>query len=237
MNDAQNPLDGNGSVSSKEGTRSKPVLRDTAYRKFMDYLLSGQLKPGRLVSQRELCEAIGASIGAMREALKRLEAEKVITLIPQRGVMVREPSEKEINDIYEIRKIFEVHAVRVFAVTGDLQKIAEIKAQTKEAIEGKAETRKELGLLSRERSLVDDLLHQLIIGALNNTTLDEMFDRLQVRVSVSRLSVQPRFMDSLPGLNEHLEIIEALENRDKEAAETLMSVHLEKGRRRAVGLD
>lgn len=237
MNDAQKPLDGNGSVSSKEVTRAKPVLRDTAYRKFMDYLLSGQLKPGRLMSQRELCEAIGASIGAMREALKRLEAEKVITLIPQRGVMVREPSEKEINDIYEIRKIFEVHAVRVFAVTGDLQKIAEIKAQTNEAIEGKAETRQELGLLSRERSLVDDLLHQLIIGALNNTTLDEMFDRLQVLVSVSRLSVQPRFMDSLPGLNEHLEIIEALENRDKEAAETLMSVHLEKGRRRAVGLD
>ena len=237
MNDAQKPLVGKSADSSKESTRSKPVLRDTAYRKFMDYLLSGQLKPGRLVSQRELCEAIGASIGAMREALKRLEAEGVVTLIPQRGVMVKEPSEKELNDIYQIRKIFEVHAVRIFAETGDSQKLTKIKAQTMEVIAGKAETRQELGQLSRERSLVDDLLHQLIISALNNPTFEEIFDRLQVPVSVSRLSVQPRFMDSLPGLKEHLEIIEALEARDQDAAEALMLHHLEKGRRRAVGLD
>ena len=85
-----------GSLSLRAG-RSKPVLRETAYRKFMDYLMSGQLRPGLLVSQRELCESTGATIGAMREALKRLEAEGIITLIPQRGVMVREPEEKEIT--------------------------------------------------------------------------------------------------------------------------------------------
>ncbi|NQW00287.1 MAG: GntR family transcriptional regulator [Rhodospirillales bacterium] len=237
MNDKQNSTGEYESKSAAHGGRAKPVLRDTAYRSFMDYLLSGQLKPGLLVSQRELCETTGSTIGAMREALKRLEAEGVITLIPQRGVMVREPSEREINDVYEVRKIVETHAIRAYAESGDLDKIAEVKQQTLDTMGRKPETRQEIAQVSRERSLIDDRLHQIIINSMNNQTLDELFERLRLPVQVSRLSVQPRFIDSLPGLNEHLLIIDALEKRDGEAAAAILMDHLEKGRRRAVGLD
>ncbi len=237
MVDQVNADEGGNLGSHSRSERSKPVLRDTAYRSFMDFLLSGQLKPGLLVSQRELCETTGSTIGAMREALKRLEAEGVITLIPQRGVMVREPSEREINDVYEVRAIIETHATRVYAESGDLEKIAEVKAKTIEAMERKAETREEIAQVSRERSLIDDRLHQVIIQSMQNRTLNETFERLRIPVQVSRLSVQPRFVDSLPGLNEHLEIIDMIEKRDADAAVKLMATHLEKGRRRAVGLD
>jgi len=237
MSDPQNPSDDYDVGSTSRPGRAKPVLRDTAYRSFMDYLLSGQLKPGLLVSQRELCETTGSSIGAMREALKRLEAEGVITLIPQRGVMVRDPSEGEINDVYEVRKIIETHAIRAYAATGDMAKIAKVKQQTLDAMGRKAETRQEIAQVSRERSLIDDRLHQVIINSMNNQTLDELFDRLRLPVQISRLNVQPRFVDSLPGLNEHLQIIDALEKRDSDLAANLMLDHLEKGRRRAVGLD
>jgi len=223
--------------SNTRSGRSKPVLRDTAYRSFMDYLLSGQLKPGLLVSQRELCETTGSTIGAMREALKRLEAEGVITLIPQRGVMVREPSEREINDVYQVRTIIETHATRAYAESGDLENIALIKQQTVETMARKPETREQIAQVSRERSLIDDRLHQVIIQSMHNHTLNDLFERLRIPVQVSRLSVQPRFVDSLPGLNEHLEIISQIEKRDADAAVKLMAIHLEKGRRRAVGLD
>lgn len=237
MSDPHNPQDNYEANAAPRSGRAKPVLRDTAYRNFMDYLLSGQLKPGLLVSQRELCETTGSSIGAMREALKRLEAEGVITLIPQRGVMVREPSEREINDVYEVRKIIETHAIRAYVIDGDMDKIVEVKQQTIDAMERKAETRQEIAQVSRERSLIDDRLHQIIINSMNNRTLDELFDRLRLPVQVSRLAVQPRFVDSLPGLNEHLLIIDVLEKRDGALAAELMLDHLEKGRRRAVGLD
>lgn len=235
MNDSQSSAD-EEDLATRPG-RAKPVLRDTAYKNFMDYLLSGQLKPGLLVSQRELCETTGTTIGAMREALKRLEAEGVITLIPQRGVMVREPSEAEINDVYEARVIIEAHATRQYAESGDLEVIAEVKQQTLDAMARKAETRQEIAQVSRERSLIDDKLHQVILQSMNNQTLNEIFDRLRLPVQVSRLSVQPRFVDSLPGLNEHLEIIDAIQKRDADEAVKLMKEHLEKGRRRAVGLD
>ena len=107
--------------------RSKPVLRDVAYGRLMELLLNGQLKPGLLVSQRELCERTDTSIGAMREALKRLEAEAVVSLIPQRGVMVREINQKEINDAYQLREFIEIPAIRHYCEHVDRNLIAEIR--------------------------------------------------------------------------------------------------------------
>ncbi len=237
MSDQEYLPDETGLSTSSRAGRSKPVLRDTAYRSFMEYLFSGHLKPGLLVSQRELCESTGSTIGAMREALKRLEAEDVITLIPQRGVMVREPSERELNDVYEVRKIVETHAIRQYAQSGDLELIATVKQQTLDAMARKAETREQIAEVSRERSLIDDRLHQIIGQSMDNQSLDDIYDRLRIPVRVSRLNVQLRFVDSLPGLREHLDIIAALEVRDGDEASRLMMDHLEKGRRRAVGLD
>ncbi len=237
MNESQNRTDETDSRSSRSASRPKPVLRDTAYRKFMDYLMSGELRPGLLVSQRELCESTDTTIGAMREALKRLEAEGIITLIPQRGVMVREPDEREINDVYETRKIFEAYAAQIYAESGDLDKIAEIKEQSLEVLNRKVETREESARLSRERLIVDDLLHQTLIGNLNIQLANEIFDKLRIQIQVTRLGVQPRFVDSRPALREHLVVIEALEKRDGKAAAQAMIEHLEGGRRRAVGID
>lgn len=217
----------------------KPMLRDAAYRNFMNYLFSGRLKPGRLASQRELCEATGSTIGAMREALKRLEAEGVITLIPQRGVMVREPDTREILEVYQIRQLVEPPLARRYAESGEPARIAEVKRQTLDYLERGTvvETQEQAAGLLRERSRIDDLFHQTVLGALGNQTLDRMFDQLRLTFQVNRLSVQLRFTDSLPGLREHLTVIEAIERRDGAAAEQAMAGHLESSRRRSIGLD
>lgn len=217
--------------------RTKPVLRDVAYQKFIDELLLGRLKPGLLVTQRELCEATSTNLGPMREALKRLEAEGIISLIPQRGVIVIEPSVKEINDLYEFRKIIEPHATRVYAESGDLNKIADLKQETLKIIHRKATTRKEIALLSRQRVQVDDRFHEILLRGLDNDAVDQVFQKFRIQSQISRLAVQPRFHDSLPGAHEHLIIIEALEDRDGDAAVKAMQDHLERGRLRAIGLE
>jgi DNA-binding GntR family transcriptional regulator len=218
-------------------SRPRPVLRQAAYRSFIEYLLSGRLKPGHLVSQRELCEATGTTIGSMREALKRLEAERIVTLIPQRGVIVREPSEKEINDIYEFRRLIEPQAARSYAENGELDIVASIKSRTLAVQEVLAQTREEAVKFSRERMMVDDLLHLTLISQLGNSLLDEIFEKIRMQNQVSRVGVQPRFSDTKPAVGEHLVIIEAIEHRDGEAAAQAMTDHLEKSRRRVVGLD
>ena len=89
----------------------------------------------------------------------------------------------------------------------------------------------------KDRIKVDDLLHETLIKSLNNLTLEKIFDQLRIQIQVTRLGVQPRFIDSRPALREHIEIIEAIEARDPDRAAQLMFDHLEYGRRRAVGLD
>lgn len=227
----------NENLTLRGKPRARPVLRDTAHQNFMDLLLGGQLKPGLLVSQRELCEMTGSTIGSIREALKRLEAEGVISLIPQRGVIVRELEEGEINDVFETRKIIEVHAAQRFAEIGSQKLIVDIKQKTQEILERKTQTREDSISLSRERIAVDDLFHQTLIATLDNTVLDEIFERLRLQIQVSRLSVQPRFIDSRPALREHLVIIEALENGNSTAAATAMLEHLERAHGRAIGTE
>ena len=115
--------------------------------------------------------------------------------------------------------------------------MSEIKELTLRNIDRKAETRTETAQLLKDRIKVDDLLHETLINSLNNQTLEEIFDKLRIQIQVTRLGVQPRFMDSRPALREHIEIIEAIENRASDQAAQSMLEHLEAGRRRAVGLD
>ncbi|MGI9423521.1 MAG: GntR family transcriptional regulator [Hyphomicrobiaceae bacterium] len=216
--------------------RSKPVLRDVAYGRIMELLLNGQLKPGLLVSQRELCERTDTSIGAMREALKRLEAEAVVSLIPQRGVMVRELNHKEINDAYQLRELIEIPAIRHYCEQVDQKLIAEIKAQTEEIIERRPATSEENQKNVRDRMGIDERLHFVIIRSLGNRVIEAVYEKLSNQLRLSRLSVQPRFSDTLPAMTEHLRIIAALEACDADKATEAMKDHLDASRRRALGL-
>lgn len=76
-------------VAPDEAT-SAPVQRSGAYERFLRCLLQGSFRPGHLLSQREICEATESTITAVREALKRLEAEGIVELIAKKGVILRE---------------------------------------------------------------------------------------------------------------------------------------------------
>ena len=77
---------------------SKENLRSIAQSKFLEGLLNFQLKPGQLLSQREISQIINCSIPSVREALKILESKGIVKLIPHRGVLIKEISKKEVKD-------------------------------------------------------------------------------------------------------------------------------------------
>ena len=90
------------------GHDSKESLRSIAQSKFLDGLLNFQIKPGQLLSQREISQIINCSIPSVREALKILESKGIVKLIPQRGVLIKVISKKEVADAYEIRSLIEL---------------------------------------------------------------------------------------------------------------------------------
>ena len=223
-------------ASAPTGGRTRPVLRDAAYQQFMEHMFRGNLRPGRLISQRELCELTGSPISAVREALKRLEAEGVITLIPQRGVLVREISATDLQEAYELRAIIELHAVRLYAAACRMEDVQEMRRVTQHAIELQASGAKDVGATFRARMAADEMLHAAIIGSMNNSMAQATFDKVVKTIRLARLGVFPRFAAQAPALREHLLILEALAKRDGDAAVEALRNHLDQARMRALGL-
>ncbi len=218
------------------GGRPRPVLRDAAYQKFMEHMFRGDLRPGRLISQRELCALTGSPISAVREALKRLEAEGVIALIPQRGVLVREISAKDLQDAYELRAIIELHAMRVYAAQCSLDQVQAIRRVTEQAIDLQAVGAGDVGPTFRARMAADDMLHTAVIASLDNSMAQAAFDKVVKTIRLARLGVLPRFASQAPALQEHLAILDALARRDADGAVQALGRHLDQARLRALGL-
>ena len=101
----------------------QPVLvRDSAIQKLRNAIITGEIKSGTRLIERELCEALGVSRGSVREVIRQLEAERLITVEPRKGPIVTSLSAKQISDIYDIRMMLEAHVARCFTrVATDVQ--------------------------------------------------------------------------------------------------------------------
>ena len=96
---------------------SEPAtLRERAYASFTRHLLARDLRPGQFVSQRELVAFTGLPLGAIREIVPRLEAEGLLTTIPQRGMQIAHIDINLIREAFQFRLFMEREAVALFTV-------------------------------------------------------------------------------------------------------------------------
>ena len=94
-------------------------LRERAYDAFTQHLLARDIRPGQFVSQRELVELTGLPLGAIRELIPRLEAEGLISTVPQRGHADRPYRPHLIRDAFQFRLFLEKEAVRALRPHGE----------------------------------------------------------------------------------------------------------------------
>src|SRR6185369_13600984 len=111
--------------------KPKSLMREVAYERFKAQLFKRNLAPGQFVSQGELCELLDVPLGPTREALKRLEAESLVRLIPQRGIQIADIGVDLIREAFEFRTILELAAVRTFAKAADDATLAELERSTR----------------------------------------------------------------------------------------------------------
>ena len=90
------------------------TLRAQVENNLRQAIVSGQLKAGEKLVERELCEMLGVSRPSLREALRTLEAEKLIAIVPHRGPEVAAISLKEARDLYALRGLLESFAAHEF---------------------------------------------------------------------------------------------------------------------------
>jgi DNA-binding GntR family transcriptional regulator len=216
-------------------TASRLKLRDKAYDSFTERLLNREIKPGQFVSQRELVEITGIPLGAIRELIPRLEAEGLITTVPQRGMQVAHVDLNLIRSAFQFRLFLEAQATAIFAVTRSDADAAKLR-RTHEAIIHRAEAGETTTLIA-DAQATDHALHVTIIDALDNDIISKAFRVNWIKIKLIRQNESRLYSDLvIPVMRDHLRVIEAIERKDADAAVAAMTFHIGEARNRAINM-
>ena len=199
----------------------KIPLQEFAYNKCQELIGSGKLAPGQLYSEVAISKQLGISRTPLRTALQQLEKEGLIIRLPQRGFYVYEFKEKDIEELFDIRK-----AIEGFAVEHIAKQNREIDLrQAKKHLKAQEEARQsdDYSIFIRE----DRQFHENLVNALNNKRLVMIYSDL--RQSIELIGLKRFKMNSQrnQSIAEHKTIIKAIENGDPLAAREAVYNHLD----------
>jgi DNA-binding GntR family transcriptional regulator len=222
--------------SPTSGNKPRQTLRNAAYHAFIDHLFSGDIRPGSMVSQRELCEILDIPLNPMREALKRLEAENFVKLIPQRGIQIFGVEEEFLAEAFQLRKLLEVEGLRTFFAQGKTQTAQDLFNRTKAASDG--DEGRQLSDFQKisECADLDHEMHLMFIGALNNNIVNDMMTRILSKLRLSRLIFRLHNYHDIRAFQEHVAILEKVLADDEDGAVQALSDHLDKSKARIMGI-
>lgn len=208
-------------------------LRERAYASFTERLLAREIRPGQFVTQRELVAMTGFPLGAIRELIPRLEAEGLIKTVPQRGMQVAHVDLNLIRNAFQFRLFLEKEATAAYTRDATDAEIAE-QRQRHEAIIRRAEAGGDERLIEDAED-VDRLMHEAIIDHLDNDIVSQAFRVTWLKIRLIR-QYETRIQNHIliPVMQDHLNIIAAIEARDPDAAAAAMSEHINNARARAM---
>lgn len=198
------------------------TLRQQIEKYLREAIMSGRLAPGQRLVERELCELMGISRVSLREALRRLEAERLINIVPHRGPMVAVVSEQEATELYALRRLLEAHAAREFTVRATPVLIDELR-QAVANLHRKSEGRKREELLQAKQRF-----YEVLLRGCGNRLISEVLLTQLSRVNQLRsasFSAPSRLAESLREIDQLFERIIA---NDPDGAAAIAADHVRK---------
>lgn len=193
-------------------------LREMVFESLREAIILGRLGPGERLMEIQLAEEMGVSRTPVREAIRKLELEGFVVMVPRKGAYVAGVSIKDIADVFEVRAALEGLAASLAA-----ERITE---------EEMDELEEAIVKISGEEDFIqvvkgDSMFHELIYKASRNQRLIQIITHLQEQINRFRLTSL-----SVPGrlkiaVGEHKKISEAICSRDVDLAHSLASEHME----------
>lgn len=180
------------------------------------------LQPGdKIGTEQTLAAEFGVSRPTIREALRQLSAEGLVTTIPQKGAIVAVPSPKEAAEVYEVRALLEGAAAQECAENAtdeQLHALREAFATLERSVAAAEEPAAMLDVKNR--------LYQVIFDGSGNVTIRAILESLQARIAVLRATTLAAPDRPEQSVAEIRAIVEAIERRDAEGAATAASFHV-----------
>ncbi len=196
-------------------------LRDVVFNTLRQAILRGELQPGERLLEIHLANKLGVSRTPIREAMRKLELEGLVLMIPRKGAVVAEITEKSLRDVLEVRKALEELAVRLACEKIQDEEIEELKAAAKEF---------ENALKSGDVTVfaeADVKFHDIIYRTTDNQRLIQLLYNLREQMYRYRVEYLKRKDSHEVLLAEHQRIIETIEKRDEKSAVEAVCTHID----------
>jgi DNA-binding GntR family transcriptional regulator len=220
---------------------TKSTLAEQVYEVLKEQILDGALKPGTRLNIDALSNELAVSSSPIREALARLEAERVIVSELYSGYSVAPtPSPAYLNQVLDFRILLEGACAKIGAagrdpaVTDELKKVFSVMSKTHKLGARYHQYRKFV--------LADAQFHMIIVNSARNEVFTEIYSKMHAIAGMHAILLQSRLylnpsQSATPSdnvLNEHRAILEAFQKGDGRAAEHALQEHLENGRKRVM---
>lgn len=196
-------------------------LRDVVFNTLRHAILKGELEPGERLMEISLAQRLGVSRTPIREAIRKLELEGLVVMVPRKGAEVADITEKDLRDVLEVRTALEELSIELA-----------MRNMTPEDYEALKAANDEFERLSKEDDLIkiaeaDVAFHEIIYIATDNKRLIQMINNLREQMYRYRLEYIKDKSAHAHLIDEHTRIISAMENGDLNAARAAIKLHVE----------
>jgi len=210
------------------------LLREQVAGMVRDAIADMRLRPGERLTEREVIESTGVSRATVREALRELAAEGLVTSVPQRGVVVAAPTPEEARHLYEVRAALEALAGRLFvrnASEGDRRELRARLAELERVAAGTPDPDPD----PRELLAAKHRFYEALLAGAGNPVIVSTLAPLRARITVLRAASMSRPGRVPVAVAELRAILAAVEAGDEDAAALACAAHVESAARSALG--
>ncbi|NVO24318.1 GntR family transcriptional regulator [Donghicola mangrovi] len=195
---------------------------NVAYQHLIDDLRAGRLTAGDRLRETELAERFGVSRTPIREAIRQLEADGIVTHLPRQGATIRSLEYVEVMDLYEMRAVLEGTAARLAARAASDIEIDELCAMNEELAAAGA---------TPEAFRLNRQFHIALTNAAKNRFLAKSTQTLQKTLLIMGPTTLIQPERAIGAVQEHIRVLDAIRARDGAKAEQEMRKHIEVAQR------
>lgn len=196
------------------------TVREAVYQKLRNAIINGYFKSGDSLIERMLSKEMHVSRTPIREAIRKLELEGLVTNNPYRGVVVTELSLEDVKQIYEVHEILHARAALLATRYISEEALNTLEHCINEAVE-------QLKTGETEKMIMNNrTFHNRIFEASQNIYLVQMINNINAKIALLRvktLSVPER---AAKNIQEHIKLYEAIKNRNEKQAEKIAVEHI-----------
>lgn len=205
-------------------------LRDVVFHTLRQAILRGELKPGERLMEIHLAQKLGVSRTPVREAIRKLELEGLVRMIPRKGAVVAEITISDLEDVLEVRMALEELAVKLacrMLTPEQLDEIGGLADEFEQTLYGE-----DVGACAQ----ADMRFHEAIYAATGNGRLVQILNNLREQMYRYRMEYLKDRDAHQQLVQEHAEILEALAARDVERALEASGRHIERQKEHIIGV-